>query len=561
MGFDSLKPINVLIGRNNTGKSHLIDFAEALCGDSPYQKDWQCLCEGILDEPSLKRVFQSGHAGGDLPDDHWGFHGQKLVGLKVTWTVNQIGKVSDTTLPAPFNDDPQNQSVAIARKNRITLIAKQAKHQLSGHRFLRLLADRDIQPEPENENLSLSSNGVGSTNLIRRYIVSASPRFPREIIQKELLSALNNIFKGDGHFTEIEVKVHDEQNTGSPYKHWEVYLGEEKKGLVSLSRSGSGLKTILLVLLNLLVIPHWEGKPKNNYVFAFEELENNLHPALLRRLFLFLEDYAIREQATIFLTTHSSVALDIFGASKNAQIIHVIHDGESARAETIAAHFDHLGIISELGAKPSDLLQANGIIWVEGPSDRIYLNHWIDLFSDGKLQEGRDYQCAFYGGSLLARTQFVSPEEAEAELVNLLRVNPNIAVICDSDRTAATGKGSELKDRVRRIESQVLQIPGAYVWITEAKEIENYLPGSVLGKVYLIEAVPDPGKYERFFPSEDSKNLDTSFSESHLKRKTIDKMDLALRAAPHMTKELLSKRFDLQDQIAAMIKSIRRWNS
>ena len=560
-GFDLFRPINVLIGRNNTGKSHLLDFAEALCNKSPYRKGWQCSCEGILDEASLKQQFQAGHSGGDLPDDHWGFHGHKLIGLKITWTVDENGQINELILPPPFNDNPQNQSIVIARKERIKRIAQHATHSLTGCHFRRLLADRDIQPETENEILNLSFDGKGATNIVRRYIVSASDKFPRELIQKELLSALNEIFRGDGKFTEIEMKVHDEQDTGSPYKHWEVYLGEHKKGLVSLSRSGSGLKTVLLVLLILLVIPHFEKRPKHQYVFAFEELENNLHPALLRHLLQYLETYATREEATILLTTHSSVALDIFGMSKNAQIIHVTHDGEFARAETVAAHFDHLGVISELGAKPSDLLQANGIIWVEGPSDRIYLNRWINLFSEGKLQEGRDYQCAFYGGALLARTQFVTPEEAEAELTNLFRVNSNIIVVCDSDRTAIRGAGSELKDRVRRIAAEIQKIPGAHIWITEAKEIENYLPGSVLGNVFKIETIPDPKKHERFFPSESSTKRSRSFVESHLKRKTIDKMDLAQQAALHMTKEGLSKRFDLGSQIEIIIKNILRWNS
>ena len=190
------------------------------------------------------------------------------------------------------------------------------------------------------------------------------------------------------------------------------------------------MKTVLLVLLNLLVIPELEsekagGKDKSSFVFAFEELENNLHPALLRRLFRCLEKYVLEEQATIFLTTHSSTALDFFGASEHAQVIRVSHDGESAQADPVRAHFDRLGLVSELGARPADLLLANGIVWLEGPSDRIYFNRWIELRSDGALREGRDYQCAFYGGSLLGRTQFASPEAADAELTNLLQVNPN----------------------------------------------------------------------------------------------------------------------------------------
>ena len=155
-------------------------------------------------------------------------------------------------------------------------------------------------------------------------------------------------------------------------------------------------------------------------------------------------------------------------------------------------------MISELGAKPSDLLQANGIIWVEGPSDRIYLNRWIDLYSEGRFQEGRDYQCAFYGGALLARTQFKSPEEAKTDLVNLIQVNPNIIVVCDEDRVS---KDSEIKGRVKRIEMEVQKIPDAHIWITDAKEIENYIPGSVLEKALGFSTLPDPEQYENFFPA------------------------------------------------------------
>jgi len=81
---------------------------------------------------------------------------------------------------------------------------------------------------------------------------------------------------------------------------WEIYLGEEGKGLVPLSASGSGLKTVILTLLNLLVRPDFEKKDIANYIFSFEELENNLHPSLQRNLFSFLLDYAQSKDCHIF---------------------------------------------------------------------------------------------------------------------------------------------------------------------------------------------------------------------------------------------------------------------
>jgi hypothetical protein len=438
---------------------------------------------------------------------------------------------------------------------RVRDAARKVRHLLFGKAFKHLWADRDVRPEPANNQLSLGEDGQGASNIVRRYITTSNPRYPRELVQRDVLDALNEVFRPDGVFTEIQVKQHDENDGHRHQGSWEIFLGEEKKGLVPLSRSGSGLKTVFLVLLNLLVVPTIEGKTKDSYVFAFEELENNLHPALLRRLLQFIESYAEREKATIFLTTHSSAALDLFGVSANAQIIHVTHDREAARATTVSAHFDHLGVISELGAKPSDLLQANGIIWVEGPSDCIYINRWLDIYTGGKLQEGRDYQCAFYGGSLLARTQFTSPKEAEKKLVNLFRVNPNIIVVCDGDRSSAKAR---VKDRVRRIRHEVGEIPNAHIWVTTPREIENYVPGSVLAQALEISSLPDPKRNELFFPRKTKPGL--SYVERKMKRKGVDKMDLAVLCVQKMDKAIMSARFDWEEQMEQIVDRISSWN-
>jgi putative ATP-dependent endonuclease of the OLD family len=569
VGFDEIKPINILIGRNNTGKTHLLDLVEALClspiYEAPRKLKCQFQCEGVLEVKDLILGFPQGATGGPLGNgSHWLNHGRFFVGVKIIWTLSENGQVLDIKLPSSIDiTGGLGVHVGNERKQILMRMVHPATHALSNHIFRRLLAERNILTETGYTNLMLGQDGNGATNIICRYILSTL--HPRELIQIELRDALNEIFGNDGLFTEIQPKQNDAiGQQGVAQGPWEVYLGEENKGLIPLSRSGSGLKTVILVLLNLLVIPKLEGKAKKDYVFAFEELENYLHPALLRRLFKYLEKYAIKEKATIFLTTHSSVALDYFGMSNDAQIIHVSHDKVSAIAKVVSAHFDRLEIISELGAKPSDLLQANGIIWVEGPSDRIYLNKWIELFSNGKWREGRDYQCAFYGGALLARTQFVPPEDAEKQLVNLFHVNPNIVVVCDSDRTAASGEGSEIKPRVQRIHAEVQRIPKAHIWITQAKEIENYLPGSVLSKIFNIQDLPDPGKYQQIFPLGNATTQGDSFFETSLDRKGMDKMDLASQAVARMTtedKEVLAQRFDLAEEIGKIIEKIESWNS
>ena len=134
-------------------------------------------------------------------------------------------------------------------------------------------------------------------------------------------------------------------------------------------------------------------------------------------------------------------------------------------------------------------------------------------------------------------------------------MNPNIVVVCDGDRTA---KGKRVKDRVRRIRAEVKNIPGAHIWVTDAKEIENYVPGQILSSAMGINSLPDPGQYEVFFPRKSAAG--TSYVEKRMKRKSVDKMDLAILTIPEMTKEAMTKRFEWDSQMRQIAERIEAWN-
>ena len=553
-GFDAIQPLNVIIGKNNSGKSRLLDFIEAQCRADSQHQGWQIRRRCKLDEKSLASVFARTRHHGELYGDHWNDHGRLFVGVEVEWTFPEGGGEPDVAFLDHF-DAPRRPVDAKAREDKITALLKAKAHELQGRAFRRLVADRDIRPEEPRLTLGLDPSGEGASNIIRRFILSSNNALPRELVQEELLDSLNRIIGRDGSFNEIQVQEHDEDAAGRAKDHWELYLGESRKGLVPLSSSGSGLKTLILVLLNLLVIPSVEERPKSDFVFAFEELENNLHPAVLRRLFLYLENFAVEHSAPIFLTTHSNVAVDFFGRSERAQIVHVSHDGESARTATVSGHFEFLRVFSDLGVRPSDLLQANGVVWLKGPSDRLYVNRWIDLMTAGSLREGRDYQCAFYGGSLLARNQFAVPEDADVGLANLFQVNPNVVVVCDSDKSS---QSAGLKDRVKRIRDEVARIPTGHMWITNATEIENYLPGSVLAAALGRKKLPDPKQWERFYPRKRAKS---SYWEREVGRNSADKVDLAAACAPHMTRKGMMERLDWRTQVTGVVERIRSWST
>jgi hypothetical protein len=256
------------------------------------------------------------------------------------------------------------------------------------------------------------------------------------------------------------------------------------------------------------------------------------------------------------------VAVDYFADDPDAQIIRVSRSDTAARTETVSSYLDHLTAIRDLGARASDILQANGIVWVEGPSDRIYLNKWIELASNGELREGRHYQCMFYGGSNLANVTARTPDDRDADienLINLLPINPNVVVVCDSDKTSPRGK---LKSRVERIRSEVDNLDHGYIWITDGNEIESYVPGAAVRAAFGVEDdVPDPGRFQKYFAGDDSTEAYFSKLGRYLKgAKSSDKVKWARRIAPSMTVELMKPMLDWDRQMTAVVEKIRSWN-
>lgn len=177
----------------------------------------------------------------------------------------------------------------------------------------------------------------------------------------------------DATFSGIRIQQIKSSSTNSDEpRNWEVFL-EEEDNRYALSKSGSGLKTILLILINLYIIPDVIENSGREAIFAFEEIENNLHPALQHRLFEYLYDYSINHNKRFFITTHSHVAINAFFGRKGVSIYHVMKTKGSSSIEKIESNQRKINILDDLGVKASDIFQASGIIWVEGPSDRIYI--------------------------------------------------------------------------------------------------------------------------------------------------------------------------------------------
>lgn len=546
-GFDSIKRVNLIIGRNNSGKSSLLDLINAVASNSYNfnEVNWrsgnatEVIFESKISDKEISRVFQKNISGGAIYINHYEY-GKKFIGKNIKWSLKPHLNTSKAKL---LQCDEGNITPPMMDSGLGDQLAENMSIYLNGKIFKRLSAERDILSEKSNvENFHIENNGSGITNAIQCYINKSD--LPSELIEKNLLNGLNTVFAHDAVYTDIVCQFHDYDST------WEIYLEENYKGRIALSQSGSGLKTVICVLANLILIPHIEKKNLNDYIFGFEELENNIHPALLRRLNEYIYQASVEHDFIYFLTTHSNVLIDQFSKQEDAQIIHVTHNQNSSTCKTVTTYIESHGILTDLNIRASDILQSNGIIWVEGPSDRTYINWWINLWSNGELKEGTHYSVVIYGGRLLSHLSADDPEGID-DCISILRTNRNAIMLIDSDKKYKSAKINATK---RRIEREFEKM-NAFYWITKGKEIENYIPPEAVNELLKISDAKGVNIYENFF------DYLNPYSKGQGDKYRNNKVQLAEMITPHMTRENLNGVLDLDKNMQRVCKEITNWNS
>lgn len=131
-------------------------------------------------------------------------------------------------------------------------------------------------------------------------------------------------------------------------------------------------------LFNLLRLIEMSGQ-----LVAIEEPENHLHPKL-QKTFLRAAEELTGSQKQIFLSTHSPFILNL--ANFNS-VWFVYKDGLESKVQSISSLQDIGNVLQQLGTKPSDLLLANGILVVEGPTDK-------DVYADWARKIGKPFETA-----------------------------------------------------------------------------------------------------------------------------------------------------------------------
>lgn len=315
---------------------------------------------------------------------------------------------------------------------------------------------------------------------------------------------------------EINLTVDNER------KHLLIHLKDNLE--LPFSHIGGGVQEAILLMT--VVQMHQQS------VVCIEEPELHLHPSAQRQL---VDFFLTETDNQYFIATHSAHLINTIHLEKEkSQQIQIFsieqEDGESTVRPIVSADQDDerelFSTLSDMGYMASDLLQANYLIFVEGPSDVRYLDFWIkkiaQKYGQPVVERGIHYQFVYSCGNSFFSAIDSPKYDPFLTVKHVLKVNKNIAVFFDKDDMGLSnaGKWEHKQQTVKELKDQ-----GGFGGIWKEREVENCITKEIFQLALLIRYPKTPTTAFKAFNTNDFLNDDiTGMYKSGKRYGDIDKM-------------------------------------
>lgn len=286
---------------------------------------------------------------------------------------------------------------------------------------------RSARRLPAQENRNLSPDGQ---NLVQRLFTIKSN-------EEENWKSLRQ-------FVEIALPDLGSLQARQIGKETETHFKDKKwKIEIDIHDMGSGIEQLLMIATFLI------SESKNSLILI-ETPEHHLHPGAQRTLLQFIQENL--EDNQVLITSHSPVFL-----SQRDISLHVVtKTNEGTKINKVEELEDFSLALNELGSKNSDVLLADFVLFVEGPTDEKIFKTWAKTL--GVDFNSKNIFCVTIGGS---RNFDYYANSDVLQRISLKSPVPHLFII-DRDEKS--------DDTIQKIKKNVKELH-----ILERREIENYL--------------------------------------------------------------------------------------
>jgi len=413
---DDCAKINAFFGKNNSGKSsvlHAIDMA----GLALSQRSWNNF--------ALKLRLA------DLFSDAGPFTVQIRYDDDSVVTVRQHrGSDSPVIEPEP-TDEQRVISLLLQPDLGVTLLQRQVRSPIDTMNYLQ----------------SRNFNAISGADILCA-LKFYGDRRERNLTTDDYENLINEVKEFFPELDEMSADRTEQLIATATYQEYGKTL--------DLLYSGTGLKHFLDVMV--------KTRLSGASVVLIDEPEVGLHPDLQRRFLDHLQQFAIEKKVQFFLATHSPIFLSDLSAVAVYAVENLSSNRTVKRVPSGAFHT----LWGDLGVRPSDFLQADIVLMVEGQDDVLFWEHVVrslyrDEFSGvavGVVQFAGDAAAGIVSGTL--------------DVGNITPIRGYVLWIRDRDAPPDAPPSSQATKF-----SNSLAKAGQECWITGKREIEYYLPESL----------------------------------------------------------------------------------